>query len=120
VNGGAFAPISGMFSGKGCDGRIVFGTSNPLANTPAFCGSFFNSEQSTRVDRTTTVGTTFRFAFYGGWDAQGQEANPNWRVSGLLLRNLAPAVVVPEPSTYALLATGLLALGMVARRRRAS
>jgi hypothetical protein len=32
---------------------------------------------------------------------------------------VGPAVVVPEPSTYALLASGLVALAMVSRRRRA-
>lgn len=33
---------------------------------------------------------------------------------------LTPTVVIPEPSTYALLATGLVALGLVARRRRSA
>ncbi len=31
-----------------------------------------------------------------------------------------PTVVIPEPSTYALLATGLFAMGVVARRRRSA
>jgi hypothetical protein len=39
--------------------------------------------------------------------------------SGELRGNLTASSVVPEPSTYALLASGLVMVGMVARRRKA-
>jgi len=40
-------------------------------------------------------------------------------VQEFLVRTTGPAAVVPEPSTYALMATGLIGLAMLSRRRRA-
>jgi hypothetical protein len=65
----------------------------------------------TRADNMTLSGREDEAPFgIGGWNNTGQE-----HAFQLLGR---PTTVVPEPSTYALLATGFVALAVAARRRR--
>jgi hypothetical protein len=65
---------------------------------------------------TAGTGATFagyRFSSNGGttWAAS--------TINNVVEINARPTVVIPEPSTYALMATGLIGLALVQRRRRA-
>lgn len=123
VNSGGFNQITGGITGVGYTGTVSNLFSNPLAGAQAFCGAsagFANNQfvTTTLSGNGVPIGTTIQLGLDGGWDSSVTNTNPNWQLVSIELRGFGPTVVIPEPSTYALLATGLLGLGLVARRRR--
>lgn len=115
INGGSFVQLAPT-GGVGYTAAVADGA-NPLAGLQAFCGSS-GGLISSIFSATLAAGTTVQVALDGGWDAAGFANGANWRLESVTV-NLGDAQsVVPEPSTYALLGTGLAGLGVVARRRR--
>ncbi|MCU0647018.1 MAG: PEP-CTERM sorting domain-containing protein [Gemmatimonadaceae bacterium] len=124
VDGGAFQTFVPQTSpgSLGYRGAIGQNGGNPLAGEPAFCG-FPNNQQGTVVQslflRPLTAGQRIQFAFEAGWDNSTVNPGANWTLDRVQLVGLAPATVVPEPSTVALLGVGVLGIGVFARQRRA-
>jgi hypothetical protein len=115
INGGAFQVLAPT-AGRGYTGPISANFGNPMAGQQAFCGQSGGFVTST-FSAMLTAGTTVRLALDGGWDDSFQNPSPNWIIQQVSITLGTPQQVVPEPSTYVLMATGLGALGMMARRR---
>jgi hypothetical protein len=100
--------------GGGDSGSAAF-----LASTNTILG--VASFSSRRVDLTPVppfgaFGTAFGYACVGRVTGNAV-CNENYN---FVQSFLIPTVVIPEPSTYALMATGLVAMGIIARRRRSA
>jgi hypothetical protein len=60
-----------------------------------------------------------KLEFFETFDDFANDWDGRYDRGTLTIRTATPSTVVPEPSTYALLATGFVAMALVARRRRA-
>ncbi|WP_373069857.1 PEP-CTERM sorting domain-containing protein [Gemmatimonas sp.] len=64
---------------------------------------------------TLHAGSTIQFAFGGAWDSQTINSGANWTIASI---STSGVTTVPEPSTYIVMAAGLGALAVAARRNR--
>ncbi len=105
-------------------GRFNFGPIQLVDNGNGGSSAFF-SVNGTAMGPGLAAGTTYRGLFTAQFSdmTAAQVFNTINRGDRLEARSFSAEfslnqAVVPEPSTYALLATGISALGLVARRRR--
>ena len=117
VNGGAWTPLDFFFNGY--DNEISNGFANPLAGRDAWCGT--SGFKWSAAGGFVNPGDKYQIRFEASWDNSFENSAPNWEISRVKAFGFQEApdpTVVPEPSTVALLATGLVGMGVAAARRR--
>jgi hypothetical protein len=135
INNTTFKNSTNNFVGSIAQQAVTTGTHSTLANgssynpvaTAGYFGStFFNLNQST--DQIgNAVGTASTLMERQGTGTTGNLTQTTVTMltgysasfDGTTLSISAPVAAIPEPSSYAMLAAGLAAVGFVARRRRA-
>jgi hypothetical protein len=119
INGGAWTPLDMLLGGH--NGTVAPFTSNPLAGQDAWCGNSGGTQFSFAAG-FINPGDTYQLGFHGGWDFSIDESGPDWKIDKVKVFGFegydVPNTTVPEPSTVALLATGLVGMGIAARRRK--
>lgn len=130
TNGGVLGASLAPTAGHLYDGTVWDKVANPDAGQPAFCGFVgVGAPITTTWSFAAAAGTPFQFAFEAAFDnASAGGAGSTWFLSQVQLGNASttagttpggtgPTVTAPEPGAWALVATGLLVVGV---RRRSS
>lgn len=101
---------------------VALGSLNPLAGTAAFTGA--NGIATSTFTGSLAAGQSIRLAFDASWDGTVAADDPAWRLLAVTVSTNAGGggggqSVVPEPSSWALIVTGVVGLALAVRRRRA-